>query len=400
MTSKERLLAILRGKPADRGAWAPFLTYWWDNNLIDDAVKLGEVGFKRAVGADLLIRGHRDRPSNLIYKNLNMFKVSYGKTKFAEVIQDNRKYEIYETPIGSLQASYTYSQKGNTWFLQEHPVKAAADFKILAYIAADTNLTPDYSDYEEECLKNPDALYLPLITPYKKSAFQSLLEYWVGAEELYYFLADEPDAVDEAIAAMQRTSMEAAHISANSPAEAFLSWEDTSTTIISPAWYEHYILPEINGWCDIVHSTGKLYVQHACGHLRGLVPLFASSKIDAIESVSDPPTSDIPFCEFFDLMPERIAVIGGIEPTFFLLSNNEELEERVCYLCERFKGKRFILANADSCPPGVDIDKFGLISRCLHRYYGMEPPAIASFNKNKRIEPHGIAVHHGSIINQ
>lgn len=398
MTSKERLLAIIRGEPADRGAWAPFLTYWWDRNLIAGAEKLGEVGFKRAVGADLLMRGHRDRPTNLIYNNLNMFQMNYGTTKLTESIRGNRKYEAYETPVGSLQASYIYSPTGNTWFLQEHPVKVAADFKILAYIAADINLTADYRDYEEECSNNPDTLYLPLITPYKKTAFQSLIEYWVGTEELCYLLADEPDAVEEALAAMQRTSMEAARISAISPAEAFISWEDTSTTSISPAWFEQYILPEINGWCDIVHSAGKLYVHHACGHLRGLVPLIASSKIDAIESVSGPPTSNIPFCEFFDLMPERIAVIGGIEPTFFIRSTDEELEERVDFLCERFKGKRFIMANADSCPPDVDIDKFGLISRRLYRYYGMEPPSVASFDKSDLIEPRGIAVHHGSVI--
>jgi uroporphyrinogen-III decarboxylase len=67
-----------------------------------------------------------------------------------------------------------------------------------------------------------------------------------------------------------------------------LQKEDTSTTNINPAYYEKYILPEINGWCDILHGEGKKYIQHACGHLKHLLPLLGGSKIDGIESVSPP----------------------------------------------------------------------------------------------------------------
>ena len=138
-------------------------------------------------------------------------------------------------------------------------------------------------------------------------------------------------------------------------------------------------------------------MQHACGHLRHLLPLIADSKIDALESVSEAPTGNISIKEISAILPERIAIIGGIEPTFFINSGKEELEDRVDFLCDLFQGKRFILANADSCPPQVDIDKFGIVSRRIHERLGLEMPHIIQFNKNERIKPRGVSEYHGSL---
>jgi uroporphyrinogen-III decarboxylase len=399
MTSRERLLAVLRGQPVDKIPWAPFLTYWWDQNLIEEAEGLGEIGFKKAVGADLLMRGHGDRLAHNQYKDLFMFKNSYGKTKIEETINGNKKQVKYETPVGTLQAGYRYSPEGDTWFLMEHPVKAAEDFRILKYIAEDTILEAYYEPFLWEQKKNPDALFVPLITPFTKTGFQSMIEFWVGTEELCYLEADENDAMKSAMEAMRRTSMEGARISAASPAEVFMSWEDTSTTNVSPSWYESYILPEINEWCEILHEKSKLYSQHACGHLRHLLPLIGNSKIDAIESVSAPPTGNIPFAEAMKMLPEHIAVIGGIEPVFFINSNKEELENHIDMLCDTFKGRRFILANADSCPPQVDIDKFGIVSSRIHKRLGLQAPDITVFDKSDCIKPRGVSGYHGSPSN-
>jgi hypothetical protein len=381
MTSRERLLAVLRGQPVDKIPWAPFLTYWWDQNLIEGTEQLSEVGFKKAVGADLLMRGHKDRLTHSEYENLFMFKINYGKTKIEETISGDKKQVQYKTPIGTLQAGYRYSPEGDTWFLMEHPVKSAGDFRILEYIAEDTILEVDHGPYLSEEKKNPDALFLPLVTPFTKTAFQAMIEFWVGTEELCYLEADENGAMKSALEAMQRTSVDGARISAASPAEAFLSWEDTSTTNVSPSWYEKYILPEINGWCEILHEKKKLYVQHACGHLRHLLPLIGNSKIDAIESVSAPPTGNIPIEEAMKMLPEHITVIGGIEPVFFINCDKKELENHIDMLCDLFKGRRFILANADSCPPQVDIDKFGIVSSRILKRLGLPAPEITVFNK-------------------
>lgn len=370
MNSRERLLAVLRGQEIDRIPWAPFLAYWWEQCKDPEITSLGEAGFLKTAGADPLMRG-----------KCCMFKTRYGKTKITESAAGIKKQVRYETPVGGLQAVYDFSDAGDTWFLTEHPVKTAEDFSVLAYIAQDMIVEADFGTYEGIAKEHPDALYVPLLSPYGKTSFQSLIEYWVGTEELSLLEADSPEAIVNALDAMRRPAMETVRISASSSAEAFISWEDTSTTNISPRWYESYILPEINAWCDVLHAAGKMYIQHACGHLRHLASLIASSKIDAVESLSDPPTGNISVEDFSKLLPERIAIIGGIEPTFFMNSSIDELEKRVDFLCGYFQGKRFILANADSCPPSVGGEKFGVVARRVCRNFNMTPPVISAFGK-------------------
>ena len=58
-----------------------------------------------------------------------------------------------------------------------------------------------------------------------------------------------------------------------------------------------------------------------------------------------------------------VALVGGIEPTVFLNSSLPELEEYTAHLLEKMKGSRYVLANSDSCPPGVSMEKFRLVSR-------------------------------------
>lgn len=81
------------------------------------------------------------------------------------------------------------------------------------------------------------------------------------------------------------------------------------------------------------------------------------------------PTGNIDIADVYERLPSHIGIIGGIEPTFFLNCTLEELEKRVKELLSVTKGRRFVLANSDSCPPGVDYDKFTLVSRLVRETF-------------------------------
>ncbi len=53
--------------------------------------------------------------------------------------------------------------------------------------------------------------------------------------------------------------------------------------------------------------------------------------------------------------------------TVFLRSTMDELENYVINLLEKMGSQRYILANSDSCPPGVSIEKFTLVSEIISR---------------------------------
>lgn len=343
MTPRERLLGAIRGKEIDRTPWSPFLAYYFEHLPYEVQLK-GQLDYMERMGADPLLRGfhtlYQFERKNVIRRTV--------KTSSTETV-------FYETPVGSLTEIYTYSPSANSWFLTGHPVKTEEDFKILQYIYEHTSVIPDYKAFDaEEKIIQHRGLSIPCV---HKTSFQDLLERWCGTINLVYALADFPETVEECLSHMQALGMECLIISADHPtAEGIISWEDTSTTNINPTMFSRYIGSELSRWTKELHSKGKFYLHHACGHLKDLLPLMAETGIDMVESISPPPTGNIEIRDAVKLLPDHIGIIGGIEPTFFRNCDKTSLRECVYDLQNAMKGKRFILANSDSCPPDVSYE--------------------------------------------
>lgn len=356
MTHRERILNALRGKEVDRIPWSPFLAYYWEN-LPMEVQNRGQITYMLEMGSDPLLRGF-----------LQLFDTKINNCNIIEKQNGNKKYMTYETKVGSITKEYSFSLNANSWFLTGHPVKEEEDFKVLQYITENTVVTENLQQFEEENKAlGENGLHLPLLGVHGKTAFQSMVEHWCGTVDLVYALYDFPEAVEECLAVIQEKDLEAVKISAKSSADGFIFWEDSSTTNISPDFFSKYTAPEINQWGNVIHNHEKLLVHHACGHLKDLLHLMAKTEIDVIESISPPPTGNIEIKDAIKLLPDHIGIIGGIEPTFIENCNLEMLEACVCDLASTMKGKRFILANSDSCPPNVAYEKFLLVSELVRK---------------------------------
>ena len=355
MTGKQRILSTLKNNEADRLPWSPFLAYWWDAQPKSIQDK-GQLMFLKEIGADPLLRG-----SHFLHKK------KYKKTEIRENIKNGIKWIEYDTPVGKLTECHTYVKEANTWFLTEHPVKKTEDWKILSYIYENMEIMPNLDEYFDDFKAlGDDGLYVPLLGTENKTCFQGLVEHWVGTEELVYTISDTPDLMEECLNIMQQRSMETVEIAVNSGAEAYTFWEDSSTTNISPDYFIKYTAPEISSWAKKVHGADGLLIHHACGHVKDLLPYMAQTGIDAIESISPPPTGNIDVWDAAEVLPDHITIIGGIEPTMLLNLNIPELQKYTEALINKMKNHRFILANSDSCPPGVSIEKFMLIKHICH----------------------------------
>ncbi len=348
MSPRERILAALRGQEVDRLPWCPFLAYWWEAQPAEFQQR-GQLAFLREIGADALLRGFVTP-----YKVLESPTVEVRSEK-----KNGRTYTETITPVGTLRAAWQYSPAGNTEFIIEHPVKCAEDFKIVRYTVEQMRLQPDDEPVKQWIADiGEDGLLAALIPPFGKTPFQSLVEHYVGTQQLAYFLADCPQEVEACLEVMNEKSLEAVRLAVESPAEAFITWEDSSTTNVSPAQFRRYIAAELNRWGEVVHDAGKLLLHHACGHVRHLLPIMAQETVDVIESLSPPPTGNVEIWEAQEVLGERVGVVGGIEPTQFLNLELDALSDYVEELLSRANPRHYILANSDSCPPGVSIEKF------------------------------------------
>lgn len=368
MTSRERLLAALQGKAVDRLPWSPFLAYWWECQP-PEVQERGQISFLREIGADALLRGfitaftYSDVQGNSEYPS---FSEPIPGVEFHREEKGYLWRNEFTTPVGKLVSTAQRSPVGNTRFIVEHPVKSKEDYKILRYIVERMQIKPDYAIVQHEIDEvGEDGLSVPLISPFGKTPFQALIEHYVGTEQLVYDLADFPEEVEETLAVMSEKAMQAVRISVDSPAQAFISWEDSSTTNVSPTMFARYIAPELNRWGEVIHGARKLLLHHACGHVRALLPIMADESVDAIESISPPPTGNVEIWDARKAMGPGMGLIGGIEPVNFLNLDLPQLRDYVENLIEQMGLHRYILANSDSCPPGVTLEKFRLVSQLV-----------------------------------
>ena len=277
---------------------------------------------------------------------------------------------VVETPVGSLRWGTRQSVQGNTNFLVEHPLKTKEDYKVQMWIEEHTSVFYDEQaalDHLRNC-PAADGLSLAMLLPRGKSAYQSLVEHHVGTEELVYATCDFPQTVEALLAVMVARDLEAVRLAAQCGLyEYYITWEDSGTQNYSPDQYARHIGSEIGQWCSLLAAAGKKYVQHACGHVRALVPLMRSHGTAVIESVCQAPTGNVTMAQVRQMGGGKFGIIGGIEPTEFLRRTPEQLAPYVEEMIVQASPGPFVLANGDSCPPGVSVEKFKLVGDVVRR---------------------------------
>jgi uroporphyrinogen-III decarboxylase len=101
-------------------------------------------------------------------------------------------------------------------------------------------------------------------------------------------------------------------------ADVVISLENTSSSLISPAVYEAYSLPQIRDYVDVLHAHGKKAVLHMCGCLKALLPVIRGTGLDGINAVTPPPVGTTSFEDVLDAYGDDFLLFGGILcPTFF-----------------------------------------------------------------------------------
>jgi len=363
MRSKERLLTAIRGGEVDPVPFSPFLAYWWD--FAPSSVTCnGQFAFLRELGADPLLRGFQTSFTNSDILGLeeDMYNVSddFPGCQIIRQTNSTEKKVTWSTPVGELTLVRTYSPAGKTWMVSHHPIQQKEDYKTLLYLVENMSIQPFYQPVIDELAEaGEDGLSVPLISPFRKTPFQALIEHFVGTIKLVYDLYDFPELIEEVLEAMNQRAREAVEISINGPAEAFITWEDSSTMNTNPQTFRKYIASELSEWGNRLHEAGKILIHHACGHVKDLLPEIAEERVDALESICPPLTGNTEIWEAQKVLSRKgISVIGGIDPVKFQEYDIPALEGYVKGILNKTSKKGFVLANSDSCPPNVTIEKF------------------------------------------
>jgi hypothetical protein len=191
----------------------------------------------------------------------------------------------------------------------EYLVKTLEDWKVVKYMAEDTQYEPFYErfDYFKRLLGDEGVIFtfVGYHSPYTK-----LLIDWAGAQRLYIDHFRHPEIVEGVLEAIAKNQEKQYPIAVNAPADILKYGDHIDGKFISPPAFEKYILPLHNKFARMAHAKGKITGIHCDGKLNVLKHLIAELEHDIIHAVTPPPVGDLPIKEALNLWDNKVIWIN------------------------------------------------------------------------------------------
>jgi hypothetical protein len=308
MTGRRRLHHILNRKPLDRLSWTTLVDPVAMSILPDRERAMTTLEFYRRIGCDILQFGNHGLPKHLRVPAPSRAVGVESKLEVA-TDADGLRTERTTTEWGVLTRT---TKRGHPI---KYPVETLHDLRVCTEIWWHTRFEEVPGAMEEgfrraEEAIGADGMFIPTINP---SPVQQLIELDMGQQGFYYLLHDHPREMEELLDVMHdRRKQEYEILARRTPAEAIIPVENTSSTLISPALYERYSLPQIRDYGDICRRHGKKMVLHMCGLLKNLLPIIRRADPGGYNAVTPPTVGDTTFEHAMDLLGEDVVIFGGI----------------------------------------------------------------------------------------
>ncbi len=116
-------------------------------------------------------------------------------------------------------------------------IKTPEDLRRYTYLTASMHPEAAYGDLKEfsdYIAEDGLATMTGPVTP-----IQQLLQFSMGVEKTTFAIFDHPDEITEFFTAQQKLNRAVYTILSEAPGEVVITYEDTSTTVLSPSGMEH-----------------------------------------------------------------------------------------------------------------------------------------------------------------
>lgn len=281
-----------------------------------------------------------------------------------EVIREG-SHEIvrYISPYGVLH------EKRKDGQIIEYKINNEDDLRILIKIWGDTEVAPAYDQYDKT--NRLSAGKWPVMPGMAEcSALQHLMQHEMGVERFWYMFADYPALMEESFEVWQHLMKKRYTIIENLPAVGFYQAENTSTTMISPAFYKKYSLGHIRELTSMSAKAGKRSLVHMCGRLRDIMPMLRETGMNGIHSLTPPTTGDTDFEYAISIMPEDFFMLGRFGSTYWLNKTKDEIMNNLASILPPhiFREHAFVLIVTADGVRDISFENLYLLRDCINEY--------------------------------
>ncbi|MFN0166140.1 MAG: uroporphyrinogen decarboxylase family protein [Bryobacteraceae bacterium] len=192
----------------------------------------------------------------------------------------------------------------------------------------------------------------------ERSAGQLLVEGWVegpcamaadlrGLNTLMLDFYDDPDFVVDLFEYVVEMELRFARAQLDAGAD-IIGVGDAAASLIGPRFYSEYVLPYERKLVDGIHAMGGRVRLHICGNTRKLVNGMGSLKAEIV---------DLDFLTPLDearaAMEASQVLLGNLDPVRVLRDGTPASVEEALDQCHRQAGPRWIVAAGCEVPPGT-----------------------------------------------
>jgi len=356
MTSRERLLAAMHGELPDRLPWAP------EFNIVFCDRILNEIPGQPYTEEDKYIEACR-RMRAECFLRVDAITVEYPNVQITEARDGDVITRSYETPLGTMTARSRMIDEIGTDMEFAHMVSTVEEVRAYEFMYEDAvyHARPDLVN--QQISHMGDAGLISIFGP--PTPLLDLIMFQIRLPNVYFLMADHPKEMQHLLDTMHRRNCEYYETAADAPGEVVRSFEDTSTTLLSPELYREHCLRQLQDYRDICHARGKLFVPHMCGLLKGLLPELKETGSDGIEAVTPPPLGDTAIGVAREALGPDVTLIGGLDPTQFVGATPEKTRCMIQEVVAQFGDGRHAVLGHEEIHIKADFDSVRAIPDLL-----------------------------------
>jgi len=348
MTSRQRILTILRGGIPDRigrcdSPWSETIVRWRQEGLgeKEDIGRKFGFDFYGLPGPDLSFRFP------------------------TRVVEDCAEYTIQWDANGVLRKDIK-RESGHTPHWMDHKIKTRADWekhkKRLAW--KDDRVNPEVVRHFRRARRRG------LFVHYTGTEAYELAWPVFGQVGIFTLMMDDPDLVAEVFATYTDLIIRAAQRMLDLGANFDGAWifgdlGYRNSTLFSPKLYDRLLFPQHKRMCDFFNAKGKPVILHSCGRIQELIPRFIEAGFAAIQPLEAKAGQDIR--ELKKIHGKRITFIGNMDVRK-LSGTRDQLREEVLSKLEVAKDGGYIYHSDHSVPPTVSWSNYCYLMELLDEY--------------------------------
>jgi len=290
MTMRERMLAVVEGRPHDR---VPFVMYQGMEPTEEVYALVGRQG----IGLLPWVGVHRTESPNCRFETEKITRRGLRGIRTTLHTPEGRltQERFYTPAFGETASPATYKQF----------VKEPKDYRILQAYFRDVRVHPDREALDKALADLGDA-GIPHVAV-GRTPYQALWVEWVLLEDLAYHLADAPGVVEETMALMGDVLRQQFRVAAASAAPYVCIPDNITAPAIGVRYFEKYAVPYYNELAAML--DGRPVYVHMDGDLKPLWPAIGRSAVRGLDSMSPPPDNDTSVAEALGLWPAmRVAI--------------------------------------------------------------------------------------------